>query len=110
MSSTSTGGAAGSVFTVDANALIAALLRGKALPIIALPESFYSSRVPQARDLIARRDPNDVDIPAPALRLQIPVWTNDRHVQGLSGVQAATTAQLLARLPSTEGPDKGRTP
>jgi len=149
--STSTAGASGSVFAVDANALIAALLRGKAmrivtaprlaffttvrttweverylpelaaelsrrgvrieaeevratfrsLPIVALPESFYESQLAQARSLMEARDPDDVDILALALRLQVPLWTNDRHFRGLSGVQALTTVDMLSVLQSS---------
>lgn len=146
MSSTSTSGAAGNVFAVDANALMAALLRGKAmrvltspgtvffttvrttweverylpdlatvlarrgiatdaeeqrarfhaLPLIAMPERVYQDRLPRARRMIADRDPDDADLLALALHLDIPIWTNDRDFFGLSGVRAINTAEMLS--------------
>jgi predicted nucleic acid-binding protein len=148
LSSTSTSGAVGSVLAVDANILISALRRGKAmrlltsprlvflttirttweverylptlaselsaravvvdhvqlrerfhsLPLVALPESFYSALLPEARRLIERRDPTDADILALTLRVSVPLWTNDHHFDGIAEIRTVTTAELLALL------------
>jgi len=48
-----------------------------------------------ARKQIADRDPGDVDVLALALRLDVPVWSNDRDFEG-TGVERMTTAELLS--------------
>jgi len=47
--------------------------------------------------LIGERDPDDVDLLALALKLDIPIWTNDRDFEK-TGVATYTTAQLLSLL------------
>ena len=68
------------------------------LPVRAIPDSLYLPLVPVAERLIGRRDPDDVDILALTLRLRVPLWTNDRDLEGIEGIETVTTAQLLATL------------
>ncbi len=84
----------------------AALARRKRLPadivllaVAAMPVTVVepSSRLPRARKLIARRDPDDVDVLALALHLKIPLWSNDKDFQG-TGIELLTTEALLRRL------------
>ena len=70
------------------------------LPLTVYPERFYRDRLAEASRLIARRDPDDVHLLGLALKLGVPVWSNDRDLQGLP-VEALTTAQLLKRLASS---------
>ena len=57
----------------------------------------YRSHLPQALGRIGDSDPDDVDLLALALRLEIPLWTNDRDFEGC-GSQTYTTAGLLRKL------------
>lgn len=69
----------------------------RALRLTALPPAVYAGRLEEARRRIGKRDPDDADLLALALALDIPVWSNDddfRHV----GVEWFTTARLLAKL------------
>lgn len=63
------------------------------LPIKAFPPSFYHSKWVQARKLIGKRDPDDVELLALALKLKSPIWTNDRDFEGL-GVEIYATARI----------------
>jgi len=64
----------------------------------ALPtEQSYAPALSQARRLIGRRDPEDIDILALALHFEIPIWSNDRDLEGV-GIEQYTTATLLKRL------------
>ena len=47
------------------------------------------------RQLIGWRDPKDVPVLALALRLRLPVWTEDRDFENLPGVSVYKTADLL---------------
>ena len=66
------------------------------LPIIPLPDSFYGSCVARARELIERRDPSDIDILALTLKLDVPLWTNDRDLTDLAAIRTLTTAEMIA--------------
>ncbi len=68
-----------------------------ALPIKIYNERFYRSTLPQARRYLQTRDPDDVALAALALKLQIPVWSNDRDFEGLP-VAVYPTAKLLKEL------------
>lgn len=69
------------------------------LPLTVYQERFYRDRLADASRLIAGRDPDDIHLVALALKLGIPVWSNDRDLQGLE-IEVLTTAQLLKRLAS----------
>lgn len=57
----------------------------------------YKSFMPRATRLIGRRDPDDVELLALALALDIPIWTNDRDFS-VAGVECYTTAEFLKAL------------
>jgi len=57
----------------------------------------YRARLEWAQRALAGRDPEDAHALALASVLRLPLWTNDRDLQGL-GVETYTTAQLLRYL------------
>ena len=57
----------------------------------------YHSHLDEARSYIGRRDPDDIALAALALKLDIPVWTNDNDFRELP-LPIYTTAQLLRAL------------
>jgi len=67
------------------------------LPIEVFSKRDYSTHLFEARALMADRDPDDIPLTALALKLGVPVWSNDRHFQDFpNGV--FTTARLLKVL------------
>jgi predicted nucleic acid-binding protein len=77
------------------------LLAVAALPVTVVEQATYSSSLPQARKLIANRDPDDVDVLALALQGDLPVWSNDNDFEE-TGVEWYTTAELLQKLGISE--------
>jgi predicted nucleic acid-binding protein len=73
------------------------LLAVAALPVSIIEQSVYSAALPQARKLIAQRDPNDVDVLALALHTGLPLWSNDNDFEE-TGIAWYTTAELLRNL------------
>jgi predicted nucleic acid-binding protein len=67
-------------------------------PIISTPPEVYDGKRQHAENLISHRDPKDVDILALALKLNIPIWTNDRDFDNLPEIKTFTTAAMLAKL------------
>ncbi len=65
------------------------------LPIRVVSDSDYEDAIPQARRLIEKRDPKDVDILALALKRKIPLWTQDKDFDDISEVEIIRTYQLL---------------
>jgi predicted nucleic acid-binding protein len=65
------------------------------LPIIAIQPREYDAHMQRATDLIAQRDPKDVHVLALALRLDLPIWTEDHDFEGLPGMTTQGTADLL---------------
>ena len=57
----------------------------------------YRCFMPRATRLIGRRDPDDVELLALSLALDIPIWTNDKDFS-VAGVECYTTAELLKSL------------
>jgi predicted nucleic acid-binding protein len=68
-----------------------------ALPIKLYSEKQYRTRIPQARRYLQERDPDDVALGALAIKLQIPIWSNDRDFEGLPA-ELYPTAKLLKAL------------
>ena len=64
------------------------------LPLRRYSARAYSSSMAEARRRIGGRDPDDIDVLALALRLQSPLWSNDRDFEG-TGVEQMTTPDLL---------------
>ena len=73
------------------------LLAMAALPVTLVEKPVYASRLPQARKIVAQRDPDDVDILALALHLGLPLWSNDKDFEQ-TGVERFTTSELLQML------------
>ena len=73
------------------------LLAVAALPVTVVNRSAYSKSLPEAMRLIGKRDPDDIDLLALALRFQIPIWSNDCDFENL-GVDLFTTEGMLRRL------------
>jgi predicted nucleic acid-binding protein len=67
------------------------------LPVEVYDEQFYADMLPEAEKRIAKRDPEDIDLLALALKLDGTVWSNDRDFENI-GVKQLTTAQLLSVL------------
>ena len=70
------------------------------LPVIAVQPREYDSVLKRATELIGQRDPKDVHVLALALRLGLPIWTEDRDFEGLPHVSVRTTADLLTLIAS----------
>ncbi|MCX7418171.1 MAG: PIN domain-containing protein [Planctomycetia bacterium] len=70
------------------------------LPVIAVQPREYDSELPRAIELIGQRDPKDVHVLALALRLDLPIWTDDRDFEGLPHVSIHKTADLLVLIAS----------
>lgn len=67
------------------------------LPVTVYSEHEYAEEVAAASRLVGERDRDDVALAALALKLRIPVWSNDRDYEGFpTGV--FTTATLLKML------------
>ena len=68
-----------------------------ALPIRLYNVRWYRSRIPEARRYLQDRDHDDVALAALALKLQIPIWSNDRDFEGVP-IEIYPTAKLLKVL------------
>ena len=67
------------------------------LPVRIYAEREYAESIPAARRLLAGRDEDDVALAALALKLDVPIWSNDRDYERFpNGV--FTTATLLKVL------------
>lgn len=67
------------------------------LPIQAYLEPLYRSHLAEAERSIGNRDPDDVALLALALKLQIPIWSNDRDFR-VAPVKLYPTAALIKAL------------
>ncbi|MGZ5441502.1 MAG: PIN domain-containing protein [Thermoanaerobaculia bacterium] len=67
------------------------------LPLERYSESDYLTHVKEATKYLGQRDPDDVHLAALALKLDVPVWSNDRDLTELP-LRIYTTAQLLKLL------------
>ena len=68
-----------------------------ALPVTVVDRARYAKMLPEARRQIGSRDPDDIELLALALRLRIPLWSNDRDFTSAK-VKLFTTEALLRRL------------
>lgn len=64
------------------------------LPLRRIPKKAYRSQLRQARRLISKRDPNDVELLALALALHCPVLSHDKDFEGLP-IQLVKIKDLL---------------
>jgi predicted nucleic acid-binding protein len=67
------------------------------LPVLRYKEPAYRSHLAQARHHLGHRDPDDVALGALALKLNVPVWSNDNDLRELP-LTVYTTAMLLRVL------------
>lgn len=72
-------------------------LQWRLLPMVIHPERAYADRLPEARDSLQERDPEDAHVLALAWDLRLPLWSNDRDFEGQE-VERYTTATLLRAL------------
>ncbi len=73
------------------------LLAAATLPVTTVPRATYAASLAEARKRIGRRDPDDVELLALAMQLNVPLWSNDNDFEN-TGVVWYTTASLLAVL------------
>ncbi len=64
------------------------------LPISVCDEEFYKNKIRQAKRMIDKIDPDDIHLLALALKLNCPVWSNDKDFEGL-GVKVYGTLELI---------------
>ena len=67
------------------------------LPIVRYGEANYRSHIDEARRYLAERDPDDVALAALALKLDVPIWSNDNDFKVLP-IDVYPTARLLKLL------------
>ncbi len=65
------------------------------LPLETYSARTYTRTLGEAGRRIGQRDPSDIEVLALALRLDLPVWSNDRDFESAQ-IEVFTTAQLLA--------------
>lgn len=83
---------------LDATLLFAAL---QAMPIDwKLPDDYEDQRE-QAQQRISHRDPDDWPTVALALKLELPVWSQDKDMDD-AGLQVLTTGELLDAMRAAE--------
>lgn len=67
------------------------------MPLTIIAEAEYADQLPAASALVGSRDADDVALAALALKLGIPIWSNDRDYEHFPN-GAFTTASLLKIL------------
>jgi predicted nucleic acid-binding protein len=72
-------------------------LQWRLLPLRLHAPRVYGDRIAWAERALAQRDPEDAHALALAAVLGLPLWTNDRDLQG-HGIVTYTTAQLIREL------------
>lgn len=76
-------------------------IQWRLLPVRIHDEADYAPRLEHARSLLAERDPDDAHCLALAMTLKLPLWSNDKDLDG-HGITRHTTAELLALLGKDE--------
>ncbi|MBI5057948.1 MAG: PIN domain nuclease [Nitrospirae bacterium] len=69
----------------------------KLLPIKIYPQHSYEDFIQKASRKLSGRDEDDIELLALAMKLKVPVWSNDRDFKH-SGIEVFTTAKLLKIL------------
>lgn len=69
----------------------------KLLPLKIYPRHLYEDFIKKASKKLSDRDEDDIELLALAMKLNVPVWSNDRDFQH-SGIEVYTTAKLLKIL------------
>ena len=73
------------------------LLQWRLLAVSLHPEDAYVEHLAEGRSRLAERDPDDAHPLALAMKLALPLWSNDRDLDGHE-VPVYTTARLLRIL------------
>lgn len=69
----------------------------KLLPLSVYPLHFYEDFIQKASQKLSGRDEDDIELLALAIKLKLPVWSNDNDFKNL-GIEVYTTAKLLKIL------------
>ncbi|MBI5203369.1 MAG: PIN domain nuclease [Nitrospirae bacterium] len=69
----------------------------KLLPLKIYSQHFYEGFLKEASKTLSGRDEDDIELLALALKLRVPVWSNDSDFKN-SGIEVYTTARLLKIL------------
>ncbi|MCH8317771.1 MAG: hypothetical protein IIA88_04640 [Bacteroidetes bacterium] len=67
-------------------------------PILSIQSKYYNDKLHQAQKLIGSRDPKDVDILALSLKLDYPIWTEDKDFEKIEEITLFKTVQLLEKI------------
>lgn len=67
------------------------------LPLKIYQRQHYSGSIPKASKKLSGIDEDDIELLALAMKLKVPVWSNDRDFRN-AGVKVYTTARLLKAL------------
>lgn len=67
------------------------------LPVVVVDRATYAGSLKEAERRIGKRDPDDMETLALALRLGLPVWSNDDDFE-VAGIAWYTTAEILKQL------------
>ncbi|MBI5378756.1 MAG: PIN domain nuclease, partial [Nitrospirae bacterium] len=70
------------------------------LPLVICDEEFYKNELKKATKLIGGRDPDDAHLLALSLKLNCPIWSNDKDFEQL-GVDVYTTSALIEFFTNT---------
>ncbi|MGA3323065.1 MAG: PIN domain-containing protein [Terriglobia bacterium] len=73
------------------------LLAVGALPLTIVDRADYAAAIPEAMERFGQRDPDDAELLALALTLDVPLWSNDKDFDR-TGVTRFTTNALLRQL------------
>jgi predicted nucleic acid-binding protein len=69
----------------------------KLLPLKIYPREFYEDFIPRAIRRLSEKDEDDAELLALAMKLQVPVWSNDNDFKH-ADIETYTTAKLLRIL------------
>ena len=61
------------------------LLAVSALPVTVIERAVYAAAIPEAKKRIGQRDPDDIELLALALNLNVSVWSNDKDFEDAEG-------------------------
>lgn len=65
------------------------------LPLKIYKRDDYIDKIKHAKEIIGKIDKKDVDILALALKLNAPLWSNDRHFTGVKEVVIVKTKDMI---------------
>lgn len=71
----------------------------ESLPVVAFQEKYYKDEFQLAHQLIANRDPKDVDVLALVLKTKAPLWSQDKDFEPIAKkgqIKLLKTSQMLA--------------